>query len=120
MRLAFEKLAPYYRPYRFRLALGMLALVLKDVFGVIQPLIIGIAIDSLVRNFDLQRLLVYAAALIGLSAIKGVCQYQMRVIIIGVSRDIEFDLRNDLFAKLVSLSGDFYARYRTGDIMARA
>ena len=59
-------------------------------------------------------------ALIGLSAVKGMFQYWMRVIIIGISRDIEFDLRNDLFRHLVALSPDFYGRYRTGDIMARA
>ena len=44
----------------------------------------------------------------------------MRVIIIGISRDVEFDLRNDLFGRLVSLSWDFYGKYRTGDIMARS
>src|SRR5580658_9072187 len=44
----------------------------------------------------------------------------MRVILIGLSRDIEFDLRNDLFSHIVTLSQDFYAKYRTGDIMARA
>src|SRR5262249_46737241 len=44
----------------------------------------------------------------------------MRVVLIGISRDIEFDLRNDLFGHLVELSADFYARHRTGDIMARA
>ena len=62
----------------------------------------------------------FAGVLIGLSALKGFFQYWMRVIIIGISRDIEFDLRNDLFAHLVALSGDFYGKYRTGDIMARA
>src|ERR1700676_1788574 len=44
----------------------------------------------------------------------------MRVILIGISRDVEFDLRNDLFSHLVTLSPDFYAKYRRGDIMARA
>jgi len=44
----------------------------------------------------------------------------MRVILIGLSRDIEFDLRNDLFSHIVTLSQDFYGKYRTGDIMARA
>ena len=55
-----------------------------------------------------------------LALLKGVFQYWMRVIIIGISRDIEFDLRNDLFRHLVKLSQDFYARFRTGDIMARS
>src|SRR6185369_793006 len=62
----------------------------------------------------------YAAALIGLALMKGFFQFWMRVIIIGVSRDVEYDLRNDLFAHLVSLSPDYYQRTRTGDIMARA
>jgi ATP-binding cassette, subfamily B, multidrug efflux pump len=61
-----------------------------------------------------------AAALVALSLLKGVFQYWMRVIIIGISRDIEFDLRNDLFGSLVRLSQDFYSRFRTGDIMARS
>jgi ATP-binding cassette, subfamily B, multidrug efflux pump len=55
-----------------------------------------------------------------LSLVKGVFQYWMRVILIGISRDIEYDLRNDLFSHIVTLSQDFFAKYRTGDIMARA
>lgn len=120
MRLAFRKLLPYYSRYRRQMVLGIGALILKDVFAAAQPLIIGLAIDNLIRNFDLQKLLLFAASLIGLSALKGVFQYWMRVIIIGVSRDIEYDLRNDLFEHLVTLSGDFYSKYRTGDLMARA
>jgi ATP-binding cassette subfamily B protein len=108
--------------YRYRggLALGMGALVLKDIFAAAQPLVIGAAIDSLTREFALTKVLQFAALLAVLSAIKGVFQYWMRVILIGISRDVEFDLRNDLFARLVTLSGDFYSKYRTGDIMARA
>jgi ATP-binding cassette subfamily B multidrug efflux pump len=62
----------------------------------------------------------FAAILVGLSLLKGIFQYWMRVILIGISRDIEYDLRNQLFSHLVTLSSDFYARYRTGDIMARS
>ena len=62
----------------------------------------------------------FAALLVVLSIVKGIFQYWMRVILIGISRDVEFDLRNDLFSHLVTLSSDFYAKYRTGDIMARA
>ena len=58
--------------------------------------------------------------LVGLALLKGIFQYWMRVILIGISRDIEFDLRNDLFAHLIRLSPEYYARTRTGDIMARA
>jgi len=120
MRRAFDKLLPYYRPYRRDLALGMTALVLKDLFATVQPFLIGTAIDSLMRNFDLRKLVYFGAAIVFFSVLKGISQYWMRVIIIGVSRDIEYDLRNDLFGTLVFLSGDFYTKYRTGDIMARA
>ena len=55
-----------------------------------------------------------------ISLVKGLFQYWMRVILIGISRDVEYDLRNDLFARLVTLDAEFYGRMRTGDILARA
>src|SRR5580658_4261542 len=106
--------------YRGGLALGLGALVLKDIAGAVQPLVIRAAIDTLSHAFGLARLLRYAGLLVGLAAVKGLFQYWMRVIIIGISRDIEYDLRNDLFRHLVDLSPDYYGRTRTGDIMARS
>ncbi|MDZ4800747.1 MAG: ABC transporter ATP-binding protein [Bryobacteraceae bacterium] len=120
MRQTISRLIPYYSRYRRGLFLGMGSLILKDVFAAGQPLLIGLAVDSLSRDFALRRLLMFAGGLVLLSALKGVFQYHMRVILIGISRDIEFDLRNELFSTLVGLSGDFYSKYRTGDIMARA
>jgi ATP-binding cassette subfamily B protein len=119
MRRSFEKLWPYLLRYKRGLALGFGALVLKDIFQAAQPFVIGTAVDSLSRGFALQKVFWFAAILVALSAIKGLFQYWMRVILIGISRDIEYDLRNDIFRHLVTLSWDFYSRYRTGDIMAR-
>jgi ATP-binding cassette, subfamily B, multidrug efflux pump len=110
----------YLWRYRAGLALGLGALVLKDVAGAVQPLVIRAAIDTLSHAFGFARLLRFAGLLVGLAAVKGLFQYWMRVIIIGISRDIEYDLRNDLFRHLVELSPDYYGRVRTGDIMARA
>ncbi|HUE04257.1 MAG TPA: ABC transporter ATP-binding protein [Bryobacteraceae bacterium] len=110
----------YLWRYRRGLALGLGALVVKDLAGGVQPLVIRAAIDTLSRAHGLARLLRYAGLLVALAAVKGLFQYWMRVIIIGISRDIEYDLRNDLFRHLVELSPDYYARVRTGDIMARA
>jgi ATP-binding cassette subfamily B multidrug efflux pump len=110
----------YLWRYRAGLGLGLGALVLKDVAGAVQPLVIRAAIDTLSQAFGVSRLLRFAALLVGLAAVKGLFQYWMRVIIIGISRDIEYDLRNDLFRHLVDLSPDYYGRVRTGDIMARA
>ncbi len=110
----------YLLRYRAGLALGLGALVLKDVAGALQPLVIRAAIDSLAHALGLARLLRFAGLLAGLAVLKGVFQYWMRVILIGISRDIEYDLRNDLFRHLVELSPDYYGRVRTGDLMARA
>ncbi len=111
---------PYVRRYKGGLVLGIGALILKDLLAAAQPLVIKYGVDSLTRGFQLRVLVELAGGLIALSGIKGVFQYWMRVIIIGISRDIEFDLRNDLFGCLTRLSQDFYGRYRTGDIMARS
>ena len=119
MRETLKTVWPYLVRYRRGFALGMGALVMKDLLGASMPLVIRGGIDSFNRGFELKTVLWLAAALVGVSALKGVFQYWMRVILIGISRDIEFDLRNDLFHNLTSLSSDFYGRYRTGDIMAR-
>src|SRR5580698_356746 len=111
---------PYLWRYRRGLMLGMGSLVLKDIISASLPLIIRAGVDSLTSGFKIQIVVEFAAFLVGLSLLKGIFQYWMRVILIGISRDIEFDLRNQLFSHLVKLSSDFYARYRTGDIMARS
>src|SRR5581483_6916242 len=120
MLKSLSTLWPYVRRYRGGLALGIGSLLMKDLLAVAQPLVIKNGIDSLMRGFQVRIVMELAGLLIGLSLLKGLFQYWMRVIIIGISRDMEFDLRNDLFAHLVNLSQDFYTRYRTGDIMARS
>ncbi|MCL5742914.1 MAG: ABC transporter ATP-binding protein/permease [Acidobacteria bacterium] len=120
MRKSFLTLWPYARRYRGALARGMGALVVKDLLGAAMPLVIGAAVDSLSKGFRLDVLLWLAGGLAIISALKGLFQYWMRVILIGVSRDVEYDLRNDFFDRLIWLSPDFYASHRTGDIMARA
>lgn len=120
MRDAFLFCRPYLARYRGRIALGAAALAAKDLAGAGVPLLIKWAIDALTTGAALSRVAWLAAAVVGLSLLKGVFMYWMRVILVGVSRDVEYDLRNDLFAHLVKLDGSFFARYRTGDLMARA
>ena len=116
----FKTAGPHLWRYRRGLALGMGSLVLKDVVSASLPLVIRAGVDSLTSGFKIQIVFQFAAILVGLSLLKGIFQYWMRVILIGISRDVEYDLRNQLFSHLVTLSSDFYARYRTGDIMARS
>ena len=120
MRNALRTLWPYYQRYRRGLILGFGAMFFKAAFGVMQPLIIRRGVDTLTHQFEVRAVVWLSGALILTSLLKGFFQYWMRVIIIGISRDIEYDLRNDLFSKLVTLSSNFYAKYRTGDIMARS
>jgi len=120
MRTIIKTAGPYLWRYRRGLTLGMGALVLKDLLAAALPLVIRSGVDSLTRGFRIGLVFQFAALLVVLSLIKGIFQYWMRVILIGISRDVEYDLRNDLFSHLVKLSSDFYARFRTGDIMARS
>jgi ATP-binding cassette subfamily B multidrug efflux pump len=120
MRKSIPTLIPYLLRYKRGLALGIGALIAKDLLAVLLPLILKAGVDRLTAGFRLELVLQFAAALILVSGVKGIFQYWMRVVIIGISRDIEYDLRNDLYSRLVSLSQDFYGRFRTGDIMARS
>ena len=120
MRKSLRTVWPYLKRYRRRFALGLAALLAKDLVAAAIPLMMRGAIDSLTHGFHMQFLLWFAGCLAGLAAVKGLFQYWMRVILIGVSRDVEYDLRNDFFFHLISLDAGFYSRFRTGDIMARA
>jgi ATP-binding cassette subfamily B protein len=102
------------------MAAGMAALVMKDVAGAALPLIIRQAVDGLAAGAGLRRVAAIVVLLLGVATVKGVFQFTMRYVLIGISRDIEFDLRNDLFRHLLRLPPGFYQRHRTGDLMARA
>lgn len=120
MKAAFQTAWPYLRRYKRGITLGVGALVLKDVAGALMPLAIKRGIDSLTRGDGLSVLFLFCGGLVALSVMKSIFQYWMRVILVSISRDVEYDIRNDLFTKLMTLNYDFYARNRTGDVMARA
>jgi ATP-binding cassette subfamily B multidrug efflux pump len=120
MRATFRFLRPYLARYRRGFALGMGALAVKDLLGAALPLVMRSAIDALTAGRALNVLFGLCGLLAGVSVLKGLFQYWMRVILIGISRDVEYDLRNDLFSRLVMLDSGFYGRIRTGDILARA
>jgi ATP-binding cassette, subfamily B, multidrug efflux pump len=113
-------LRPYLWRYRRAFALGFASLAMKDVLGAALPLAMRAAIDRLTRGGQLRMVAAFCGVMILISALKGLFQYWMRVILIGISRDVEYDLRNDLFARLVTLDSEFYSTMRTGDILARA
>jgi ATP-binding cassette, subfamily B, multidrug efflux pump len=113
-------LVPYLKRYRWGYALGTACVLLTNGIWILFPLVIGKAADDLNTGVTRHKLLVYAGWLLAIAVTKGIFQFLTRWIVIGISRDIEFDLRNDLFARLEGLSYSYYQRHRTGDIMARA
>jgi ATP-binding cassette subfamily B protein len=117
---SLRPLLPYLKRYRWGYAAGTVCVFLTNGIWILFPLVIGHAADDLREGVTRHKLLLYAGVLLAVAASKGIFQFLTRWIVIGVSRDIEFDLRNDLFKHLESLSFSYYQRNRTGDIMARA
>lgn len=113
-------LVPYMIRYRWRYAAGLAALGLKVALTVMIPLGVRMAVDRLVGGGGWRDLALIGGGLLLLSLTKGFFQFWMRWILIGISRDIEYDLRNDLTAHLLGLSSRFFRSYRTGDLMSRA
>jgi ATP-binding cassette subfamily B multidrug efflux pump len=113
-------LLPYLKRYRWGYVAGTACVLLTNGIWILFPQVLGNAADDLNRGVTRHKLLIYAGLLVAVAVSKGIFQFLTRWIVIGVSRDIEFDLRNDLFARLEGLSYSYYQRHRTGDIMARA
>jgi ATP-binding cassette subfamily B multidrug efflux pump len=109
----------YMRRYRWGYLWGTLSCVATNTVAVQFPRVLGKAVDVLKSGTTREKILFYAGLLVAISMAKGVFLYAQRWILIGISRDIELDLRNDLFRKLEEQDSGFYQRYRTGDIMAR-
>ena len=117
---SLRTLKPYFWRYRWEFLFGGVCVVMLNGIWAIFPQVIQRAIDGLNQGVTRQKLLIYTLALIAVSAAKALFQFLTRWRLIGISREIEFDLRNDLFKHLEGLSYSYYQRTRTGDIMARA
>ncbi len=121
--MQFSKLRPlfpYMKKYWKGFLAGSLAVLCTNAIVVQGPHIIQFIVDDLNRGVTHGKLLRWCWLLVAIAAGKGIFQFLTRWIVIGISREIEFDLRNDLFRHLESLDSGFYQRTRTGDIMARA
>ncbi len=114
-----KPLAPYLKRYWKSLAWGGVAIVLYNIIKVLLPVVIGHAIDDMQQGITESKLLYHALRLLLIAALSAIFLYICRQVIIGASREIEFDLRNDIFANLERQSPNYYHTHRTGDIMAR-
>ncbi|HLJ85403.1 MAG TPA: ABC transporter ATP-binding protein [Candidatus Angelobacter sp.] len=113
-------LYPYLRKYRRALLIGAVTVLLTNIIWVQFPLVIQRTVDDLNAGLTRQKVLNYSLFLLAIAFGKGIFQFLTRWLLIGVSRDIEYDLRNDLFRHLELLPYSYYQKTRTGDIMARA
>jgi len=119
------RLLPYLARYKRTLLLGLLAVVMSNLFTVAQPYLVGRAVDELkagldAMQLDVMDLAVYAGLLVGLNLVAGVFSFLTRQTIIVVSRHVEFDLRNDFLAHIQKLPLSFFQNTPTGDLMAHA
>jgi ATP-binding cassette subfamily B protein len=114
-----KPLLPYMRRYWRGYLWGCLCTVAANAIWVQFPRVIGTAIGDLTTSITWHKIFEYAGLLMAVTIAHGILLFLMRWIIIGISRDIEFDLRNDLFRQLEKQSASYYQEHRTGDIMAR-
>lgn len=112
-------LLPYFRPYRRGILLGLLLVVVSNMFALAVPWLLKEAVDALEQNLRMELVVRYAGMIVGAALVGGVARYGQRELLNGLSRKIERDLRRDLFDHLVAMPAAFYDRWRTGDLMSR-
>jgi ATP-binding cassette subfamily B protein len=138
-----KRLYPYVAKHKLEVAIGFVTQAGMGITGTLLPLLLGaitdcikgaetplaqlgrltqISLGPLLPYYhpkDPHTLAVFCTALVLICAVQGVFSYWTRQILIGLSRDIEYDLRNDLLSKLVVMEPEFYVRNRTGELMSR-
>jgi ATP-binding cassette subfamily B protein len=115
-----RRLLPTLSRHRRPLVLGLLALLATTALSVAGPWVLRHAIDDLTVAVTRGKLWLYAGAILGLVAVEGFFRYQMRMVLIGVSREMEYELRNDVFRHLTLLAPRYYQQNRIGEVMSRA
>ncbi|MES2522739.1 MAG: ABC transporter ATP-binding protein [Gemmatimonadota bacterium] len=118
-RQALRRLLPYYHPYRRQVAIGLTSVVIAAALASVIPSLLRQGIDAMRAGATLRPLLTISAVMLVTALASGVLRFLMRQLLNGISRNIETDLRRDLFARLVTLDPSWYVRWRTGDLMAR-
>jgi ATP-binding cassette, subfamily B, multidrug efflux pump len=112
-------LRPYMRPYRRQLALGLAAAAIASALPSLVFWYLGVAIDGITHRAPLRHTYALAGLMVAIALVGGVFRYEMRELLNGLSRYVEYDLRNDVFVQLERLDAAYFGRTRTGDIMAR-
>lgn len=120
MRPAIRRLLPYLLRYRGSFALGLACVVVTTGVSLVSPWVLKHAVDDLYGGVTRGKLVFYALLLLGIAALGATFRFLMRRVLIGASRGIEYDLRNDFFARLQLYPLSYFQTHRTGDLMSRA
>ena len=120
MRKNLKALWPFLSPYKIQLWKGLLTILASVAVGLLNPILIGRGIDAVRAGAGAWTLAVFAVAMIGVTVVAGTFNYLQRMILVAMSRDVEFDLRNRYFERLALQSQSFFHAHPTGDLMARA
>jgi len=116
-----KTILPYLKPYRKAIGLGLLLVVLTNVFTIAGPYLLKLAIDSLGDpDMSRGRIGIFAGLIVVAALLGGAAKFGMREILNGTSRRIEADLRDRFFAHVIRLDASFFGKTRTGDLMSRA
>jgi ATP-binding cassette subfamily B multidrug efflux pump len=116
----YRRLFVYVRRYQRAFVLGLVCAVVTQAVTLTAPKVLQYAVDGLTTGVTRAKLVEYAALLLGIGLFGGVFRFLMRRILTGVSRDIEYDMRNEFFAHLQKLPPSYFETHRTGDLMSRA
>ncbi len=115
-----RKLYSYFQPYLNRLFLGILALFIVNVLGVYIPWLIRNSIDQLQKTFNFQQLIGYVIVLLILASCMWGIRMLSRVLIFGIGRQVEFDLKQKIFQHLLTLEPSYFSVHTSGDLINRA
>src|SRR5260370_17119087 len=116
---SMRPLLPYLTRYRWGFAAGVFCILLSNGSWVLLPQVIRHAVDDLNTEVTAAKLLHFALQMLEVAAVRGVFLFLTRLIVIGISRDIEVHLRNDLFKNLETLSYSYSQRMPTRALMPR-
>jgi ATP-binding cassette, subfamily B, multidrug efflux pump len=115
-----RRLLSYVLRYRRDFQLGLLCVIVATAIMLVSPMVLQYAVDDLTQGVTRTKLIEYGALLFSIAVIGGVFRFLMRRILIGASRHIEYDMRNDFFEHLEKLPMSYFQTHRTGDLMSRA
>src|SRR4029077_9823890 len=116
----FRRLLAYALRYRRDFLIGLACVVVTTAVTLVSPMVLRYAIDDLTQDVTRAKLFAYGGLLLGIGLVGGLFRFIMRRVLIGASRHIEYDIRNDFFAHLQRLPVSYFQVHRTGDLMSRA